>query len=254
MSRAVSLIQDKIKSIDPIHIIVITARIAVEYRGHWTAKLGQFDVYGKFLAYKFSDNQSFALLALVSPEIDTSLDMLSEQETIEEMDILDRTSFSWTPREHSLVLIRSKYREIPPMELLTYEGLYPLGNPLLENGNIHFDLFLSDRDELAYAVVLLEDYGEVSVEHLSESFKYQTIPETSGFEQLLADFSPHQLEVLLTAMENGYFDDTRNTTIDAIAAQTETDPSTASRRLRKARLKSLEFIMEYFPERESQLQ
>jgi hypothetical protein len=227
---------------------VITARVAVEYRGHWTAKLGDFDVYGKFLAYKFSENRSFALLVLVSPEIDMSLEMLSEQTTIQEMEVLDRTSPPWTLKESSLLLISSKYREIPPMELLTYEGFNPLGDPLLEDGRMYFDLFLTNQEALAHAVALLENYGDVSVEHLSENFKYQSIPKTSGFEQLLNDFVPDQLETLSVAVEKGYFDDARDTTVSEIAAEIGTDPSTVSRRLRKARLRTLQFVMDYLPE------
>lgn len=224
---------------------MITARIAVKYDENWTTKLGEYDAYGKFLAYKFADNQSFLMLAFVSTELDAALEMLRRYDTIEEVEVLNRNEFPRTRKESAVVLIRSRYREIPPMQLLTYEGFYPLGDPLLENKNIYFDLFLDDRDALARAVVILKNYGEVSVKTLSRSFGYQTVPEADEFEELLSELEYQQLELLSVAAEKGHFADLRESTLNEIAEAVGMDSSTASKQLRAARRTLFEFLLAY---------
>lgn len=161
------------------------------------------------------------------------------------MEVIERTLLKWTDRESAALLISSKHREIPPMELLTYEGFDPIGDPLLESGQIYFDLFLNDRDALAYAVVVLEEFGDVTVDYLSETFRYQVLPTTPDFKTLMDQFTHQQLEVLSLAVEKGYFEDVREITIKEIAKETGTTPSTVSRHLRNARLRAMQFIVEY---------
>jgi predicted DNA binding protein len=224
---------------------MITARIAVLYEGDWTAKSATLDVYGKFLAYTSQNNRYYALVVLTTDEVDAAIDLVASHESITDVQVMERTEPTSGIAHAVTLFLKSKYREIPPMEMLTYEGFFPIGHPTLEDGHVVFDVLLQDRDGIDDAIELLEDFGDVSVEYLSENLHYQTAPKLDQFEQLIASVSPRQLEVLSLAVSMGYFDDTRQVTVEDIADELDITKTTASKHLRKARLKVLRFVDRY---------
>ncbi|MDG5776496.1 helix-turn-helix domain-containing protein [Haloarculaceae archaeon H-GB2-1] len=224
---------------------MITARIAVLYEGDWTAKSTSLDVYGKFLAYTSQNNRYYALVVLTTPRIDSAVELVRTHESITEVNEMMRTETSYDDAQSVTLFVKSKYREIPPMEMLTYEGFFPIGHPTLEDGRIVFDLLLNDREGIDDAIELLHGFGNVSVEYLSEDLRYQTAPNLDEFEDLIDSISPRQLEVLSLAVSMGYFDDRRQVTVEDLADELDITKTTASKHLRKARLKVLTFLDRY---------
>jgi predicted DNA binding protein len=221
---------------------MITARIAVLYEGDWTAKSGSLDVYGKFLAYTSQNNRYYALVVLTTPHIDDAVDLIRTHESITEVTEIRRSNSAHDAGESVTLFVKSKYREIPPMEMLMYEGFFPIGHPTIEERRIVFDLLLQDRDDINEALELLDEFGDIDVEYLSEDLKYQQAPDLDAFEALVDSISPRQLEILTLAISRGYFDDRRNVTIEELATEFGITKTTASKHLRKARLKVLRFV------------
>ncbi|PSP84838.1 helix-turn-helix domain-containing protein [Halobacteriales archaeon QS_1_68_17] len=224
---------------------MLTARLAVRYDGNWTAELAAHDYYGEFLAYTFRNNRWLGLLVFSADDVDAVIDLVRDADNIDEVQVLDRTTADdGTPRS-AMLFIRSTYRRIPPMETLVYEGFFPIGNPSLEGGRLHYDLLLEDREELALAVDLLDEFGQATVAYLSEEFRYQTIPRPEDLESLIDAISPRQLAVLALAVDRGYFEERRAVTIQDLADELGITKATASKHLRKARLQILRFLDTY---------
>lgn len=224
---------------------MITARIAVLYEGDWTSKSASLDVYGKFLAYTSHNNRYYALVVLASPLIGAVVELVRTHESITEVNEMIQTGPNHDEAQSVTLFMKSKYREIPPMEMLMYEGFFPIGHPTLEDGRVVFDLLLNDREGIDEAIELLDGFGDVNVEYLSEDLRYQTAPKLDEFDRLIESISPRQLEVLKLAVSMGYFDDRRQVTVDDLATELDITKTTASRHLRKARFKILTFLEQY---------
>jgi predicted DNA binding protein len=227
---------------------MITARVGVQYEGDWTADSVQQDVYGKFLAYSFVDNRYFALLVLTSSDLEATIGRIRGDDTIVDVQVIDRTLDSSGVARSVTLVVKSQYREIPPLEMLTYEGFFPIGYPSLEHGRIYFDLLLETRADIDSAIDLLSEFGDVSVEYLSEDLLYLRAPTLDEFEALAESITPRQLEILTLAVASGYFEPRRAVTTEALAAELGISKTTASRHLRKARLKVVRFVDRYLNE------
>jgi predicted DNA binding protein len=227
---------------------MITARIAVLYEDDWTAQTADYDAYGKFLTYSFVDNKYFTFLVLTSNDIESTIELVREHPTITEAFTIERSNPERAFGQSVTLAIKSSYREIPPMELLTYEGFFPIGYPSLFAGKIYFDLLLEDRAGLRQALDLLREFGDVSVKYLSEDLFYQTAPPLDEFETLIESISQRQLEVLALAVEWGYFEDTREVTLEALAAELDISKATVSAHLRKGWRKVMSFAHRYLTE------
>lgn len=224
---------------------MITARVGVRYDGDWTADSAQYDVYGKFLAYSFVDNRYFALLVVTASDLEATIEVIRADDAIVDVQVLDRTADSTGAARSVTLIVKSQYREIPPLEMLTYEGFFPIGYPSLENGRIYFDLLLETRADLDSAVDLLSGFGDVTVEYLSEDLLYLHAPTLDEFETLAESITPRQLEILALAVSSGYFEPRREVTTEELAAELGITKTTVSRHLRKARLKVIRFVDRY---------
>jgi len=171
--------------------------------------------------------------------------MVRTHETVTDFEVIERIDPGIGTAESITLLVKSRFREFPPLEILTYEGFLPISIPTIEDGMIHYDLVIENREDLQAAVELLEGFGSVSVEYISDEFKYHTSPTDEEFERLIDDISPRQLEILALGASMGYFEDTRRVTIQDLADELDITNTTASKHLREARLNVLEFVAGY---------
>lgn len=224
---------------------MITARLGVLYEGDWTAGTAIHGVFGQFLAYTSEENRSFALVCLVSEDLDATVDLVRDHRTVTEVEVVDRTAADSGRTETGVLLVKSKFREIPPLESLTYEGFFPISNPSLEDGRVCYDLVFGSREEFQTAIDLLRSFGGVQVEYISEEFHYHAVPPVEEFESLVESISPRQLAILALAVREGYFEDTRNVTMDDLGDDFGISDTAVSNHLREARRGILEFVTPY---------
>ena len=225
---------------------MLTARIGVLFEDDWTSNSDAYSVFGKFLAYSFHHNQYFALLRFTADDVDGALDLIRSHENITHVEIIDRSSMPGRVQESVTVTLKSTYYHIPPMEMLSYEGYLPMGYPSLEDGRIYFDLVLESHEEIAGVKELLDLYGDVTITYLSKELLYQTAPKSEEFQDLIEEITPKQLELLVFAIERGYYEQNRKVTIQTLADELGISKTTASEHLRKGWETLMKFSNRYF--------
>ncbi|WP_433632936.1 helix-turn-helix domain-containing protein [Halomicrococcus sp. NG-SE-24] len=136
--------------------------------------------------------------------------------------------------------------EYTPLQILLYEGYLPFGAfGELENGQMVFDLLVEDRESISEAVNLLREFGSVQVERITKDFQTHVVPSVTEWQNLLQSFSDRQREILDTAIEMGYYERPRETTLKELAEELELAKTTVSQHLRKAERRVVEFVAEY---------
>jgi predicted DNA binding protein len=219
---------------------MLTAKLGVQYEDDWTSSLVNYDVSGEFLASTFRDRRYFGLLALevAKSDYDAVIEIIREHDSTESVTIVDRLS--------ATLLLRSQHFEYTPLQVLLHEGFIPLGGfGELHNGIESFDLLLTSREDLSEAVELLERFGPVKIEYVSSEFQRQTTPSVTEWTELFETVTPRRRKVLNKALEAGYFDIPRGSTLQEIADDLGIAKTTASQHLRKAEQDIMEFFIKY---------
>jgi len=227
---------------------MLTAKLRVQYEGDWTDSLASYDVTGEFLASTFRDRRYFGLLALEVAESDYEvvIETIREHESMMSLDVIEKYSIGGVDRYSATLLIRSQHFEYTPLQVLLHEGFIPLGGyGELRNGAESFDLLLTDREDLAEAIELLERFGPVRIKYVSQDFQRRINPSVTEWNELFDAVTPRRRRILNKALEDGYFDIPRGTTFQEIADDLDIAKTTASQHLRKAEKSIMEFFIQY---------
>jgi len=227
---------------------MLTAKLSVTYEDDWTSSLVSYDVSGEFLASTFRDRRYFGLLALEAAEgeYDDVIETIREHESTVSVDVVERYGIGGVDRVSATLLIRSQHFEYTPLQVLLHEGFIPLGGfGELRNGAESFDLLLTDREDLSEAVEMLERFGPVKIEYVSSEFQRRTTPSVTEWNELFESITPRRRKVLNKALDAGYFDIPRGSTLEEIADDLGIAKTTASQHLRKAERSIMEFFIQY---------
>lgn len=227
---------------------MLTAKIRVRYEGNWTSQLEGYDVFGEFLASVFRDRRYFGLLALdvADGESDDVIETIRTHESTVSLDVVEARAVGGADRRSMTLLLRSQHFEYTPLQVLLQEGFIPLGGfGELRDGTERFDLLLRNRDDLAHAVELLERFGPTKVELISSGFQQSLIPSVTEWNELFESITPRQRRVLNEAIDAGYFDIPRNSTLEEIANELDIAKTTVSQHLRKSERNVMEFFVKY---------
>lgn len=222
---------------------MLTAKVCVRYEGDWTAKLAEYDVFAEFLASTFRDRRYIGLVALETDALRPSLEVIQNHNMVDNVDIIEKNETE--DRATATLFIEGELTEFTPLQTLLYEGFLPLGPTRLEHGRECFDLLLHDRDELSSAIELLEGFGDVTVERISQDFRNEVVPSRAEWLELLDTIPPRQRELLNKAVENGYFEIPREVTLEELAKEMGITKTTASNHLRKVERHLIQFLLPY---------
>lgn len=227
---------------------MLSVKIQVKYENDWTAALRQYDVQGQFLASTFRGRRYLGIISLDvgSDEQEDVLETIRSDNTTESVEVLESRPIGYHDRTAVTILLRSSYLEYTPLQILLYEGYLPFGAfGELENGQMTFDLLVEDRDSISEAVSLLREFGSVQVERITQDFHSHVVPSVTEWQTLLESFPTRQREILTTAVESGYYELPRETTLDKLASEIGVAKTTVSQHLRKAERRIIEFVVEY---------
>lgn len=226
---------------------MLTAKVCVRYEGDWTAELAAHDVFGEFIASTFRDRRYVGIMAVECDADDTDvvLDIIESHRMIDDVEVVEEFDADERERTSMTLFLEGQLTEFTPLQTLLYEGFLPIGPTKLENGRECFDLLLHDRDELSNAIELLGEFGSVSVDRISEEFRREVVPSRAGWQALLASFPPRRRELLNLALDEGYFEIPRATTLEELADEMDITKTTASTHLRKAERQLFEFLLPY---------
>ena len=223
---------------------MLTAKVCVQYDGDWTAELANHDVFGEFVASTFRNNRYIGMLAVESGDCEAVLDVVRGHKTVETVDLVEQYE-THEGRCAATMLLRGRLTEVTPLQALMYEGYLPLGPTQLADGRECFDLLLNDRSELSKAIDLLSEFGDVTVERITQDFRREIMPSRAEWQELLSSIPPRQREFLNTAAEHGYFEIPRQVTLEEVADEMDITKTTASNHLRKAERQLVEFVLPY---------
>ncbi|WP_458188423.1 helix-turn-helix domain-containing protein [Haladaptatus sp. NG-WS-4] len=224
---------------------MLTAKVCVQYEEDWTAELERYGVFAEFVASTFRNRRYIGIVALETNELDASLAVIEDHRSTDEVDVLERFELEHADRESATLFIRGSLTEFTPLQTLLYEGFLPIGPTKLEDGRECFDLLLNDREELSKATEVLSEFGPVVVERISNDFSRRVTPSAAEWQELLGTVPPRQRELISLALEEGYFDIPRGTTLEELAEEMDITKSTASNHLRKAERTFMEFLVTY---------
>jgi predicted DNA binding protein len=224
---------------------MLTATVTVTYESDWTSDLGSLDVSGIFLASTFVDERYLGLFALETSELDEVTATIEQHSSVQSVDVVERFN-SHAGRESATLLIREIRKNEPtPAQLLHREGYLPFGPTRLRQGTEYFDLLLENREQLSEVISTLEQCGTVSLEAVTQDFRREIIPSVGEWQQLFDAIPDRQLEILNLAVQSGYYEIPRGTTLDDLADEMGVTKTTASHQLRKAEKRVLEFFVTY---------
>lgn len=227
---------------------MLNVRIRVRYEGDWTADLQGYDVHGQFLASTFRGRKYLGIMTL-DIDIDEYEDVLQtirSHSNTKSLEVIESNEVDFQNRMTTTVLIHGAYLEYTPLQILLYEGYLPFGAfGELEQGQIIFDLLVEDRDSIPDAVSLLREFGTAQVERITQDFQSHVVPSMTEWQNLLQAFPDRQREVLNTAIEMGYYEMPRATTLEELAERVGVAKTTVSQHLRKAERKVIEFVAQY---------
>ncbi|WP_129115986.1 helix-turn-helix domain-containing protein [Halegenticoccus tardaugens] len=223
---------------------MLTTKVCVQYDGDWTSELADHDVFGEFVASTFRNNRYIGMLAVETGDCETVLDVVREHKTVETVDLVERYE-THEGRCAATFLLRGRLTEVTPMQAIMYEGYLPIGPTELVDGRECFDLLLNDRSELSRAIDLLDEFGDVTVERITEDFRREVMPSRAEWQELLSSIPPRQREFLNVAAERGYFEIPRQVTLEDLADEMDITKTTASNHLRKAERKLIQVLLPY---------
>jgi predicted DNA binding protein len=224
---------------------VLTAKVCVQYEGDWTAALGPYGVFGEFLASTFHEEGYVGLVALETTDFAEVVATIEGHETVDELELVERYPVDRTDRTTGTLYLQGSIDETTPLQTLLRHGYLPLGPTKLEHGRECFDLLLTDRSALASVTDMLDTFGPVEVERISQEFRREITPSTAEWQELLSAIPPRQREVLNLALERGYFEVPRDVTLAEIADEMDVTKTTASNHLRKAQGRLMEFLVRH---------
>lgn len=229
---------------------MLTAKICVSFEDDWTADIGRFDASAEFVASRFLEGYYIGLLTVETDRFDAIVEIIGSHPTIESVERVERTEMA-SGRTVGTLFIKGVLDEATPLQRILEEGFLPLRSATLEEGRECFDLLLADRNELARATAILEEFGPVTLERVTKGFRREIVPSQTEWQAILQRMPSRRREILDTAIERGYYEIPRGITLDELAEQHGISKSTASDHLRKAEKEILEFMLPYLKRADS---
>ncbi|MHB9287134.1 helix-turn-helix domain-containing protein [Halobacteriales archaeon Cl-PHB] len=224
---------------------MLTAKVCVRFEGDWTEELRRYDVFGEFLASTFRNRRYIGLMSLETDDLEATCDVIRNHRDIESVDVLETYESADPSRTAATLFLQGQLSQFSPLQTLMYEGFLPLGPTKLEDGQECFDLLLEDREELSVATELLEEFGDVHIERISQEFRREITPSSAEWQELLSSFPERRRQLLDLAIEEGYYDIPREVTLAELAAELDITKTTASNHLRKAEQQVMKFLIPY---------
>jgi predicted DNA binding protein len=227
---------------------MLNVKVRVRYEDDWTHELGEFDVFGKFVATTFRDRRYIGMVTLDCSDEDyeAALEVIEIHEKTDEVTLIEEYEGSSPDRTSATVLIRAQYLEYTPLQLLLYEGYIPYGGfGEFRHGEVSYDLLVESREDIRDMVTLLEEFGHVEIERISQNFSQQIVPSITEWHDLFENIPERQRQLLNLALEMGYYELPRGTTLQELANEAGIAKPTASQHLRKAERHLMEFLVKY---------
>lgn len=223
---------------------MITAQLSVEYPD-WTAELGSADAEGMLLTSYFHESGYVGLFAFEARAFDAVVEAIRSDGRVASIQVVER----YTPErglDGGVLVVREAEREeTAPLQILQREGVLPYGPTELRDGREFLTILAEEHEDVSRAVDALDEVACVEVSRVSQNFSWRLWPNHAEWQTVLDSISARQAELLVLALERGYFEIPREVTLTELADEFGVTKTTASHYIRKAQNNLMEFVIKY---------
>lgn len=215
---------------------MIEYEFSIKHHGCWTERFNEsFPDLSPTIVYShaFSDRSStmIELEEISRKALDDTLEWFGDQPIIESHRLLDYNV------EESLAFIRlcNDYRNtqsIPVRRVYRNYDCFPIRAATVENCREHTAIIIPSEERAQNVHEELTSIGNVTVESVRRLDRGVSVAELSEITHQIHSLSPRQKEVVLRAVEDGYYDSPRNCNVHQLAEGDSAGMSTVAEHLR----------------------
>jgi predicted DNA binding protein len=233
------------------NVLHISIRIMLEYtfkiahKGCWTESIhNRFpDISATIIHSYWLHGTSITMIEVMNVDPNEVNDVVRWLRDHEVMTVAQLVSYD--DKQHkAFISLAGDYKNetVPVLNVLLRNRCFPTIPATVSNGYEHWSVIVSDHEQLSSAHDDLENIGSVRVDALTSPNLDQLITGLSEVKQAVQNLTPRQHEVLLRAIENGYYDSPRDCNIEELAAMDTANTSTVGEHLRRSEAKILKAI------------
>lgn len=225
---------------------MIEYEFSIKHYGCWTERFNeQFPDLSPTIIYShaFSDRSSTMIeLEEISQEtLDETLDWFADQMIIESHRLLDYND------AESLAFIRlcNDYRNsesTPVRGVFREHDCFPIRAATVEHCREHTAIIIPSEERARNVHEDLSEIGDVTVESVKRLDRGVSAAELSEVTHRIHSLSPRQKEILLRAIEDGYYNSPRTCSVDQLAEADTAGMSTVAEHLRRGEAKVIKAI------------
>jgi len=147
-------------------------------------------------------------------------------------------------RETAFVSLAGDYETDtePVLNVLLRNRCFPTVPATVSGGREHWNVVASDHEQVSRTHEELQKIGRVEVDSLRTPDLDRLVTGLSDVKKAVQDLSPRQHEVLVRAIEEGYYDSPRSCNIAELAEMDSANISTVGEHLRRSEAKILEAV------------
>lgn len=182
-------------------------------------------------------------------EIDPLVAWLSEHEVMTDAQLI-----TYDPDKHTaLVSLAGDYSTDtePVLNVLLRNRCFPTVPATVTNGREYWTVLTSDHERVTQTHEELERMGSVDVDSLKRPGVDRMLTGLIDIKQAVQDLSPRQREILVRAVDEGYYDSPRSCRLEDLAEGDPANTSTVGEHLRRSEAKILTTVAKQLQETET---
>jgi len=223
---------------------MLLAQVKVIYESGWTSDLRPFDVYGEWPVSTYYDGGKYlGLCNLYTSDFDEVMETIRSRDDIVDVEVIKKVTHG--DKTTATLIERESDIHEPPLFRLREAGYMPLPPVRLEDGWQVYDFILENNQDVAEIVEILSVYGTVQTSRISQGFDPQIHPSPAEWQELVESITPAQIELLQTAIDHGYFETPRETTLEEIGDELQISKTTTCNHLRRIQSTFAKFLIKY---------
>lgn len=225
---------------------MIECSFLITHVGDWSETLNDDfpDVKTTTLySYRPGMNTAMIIEATNITDPDVLADWLNEHSAVVDAEIMSYAAEH--ERAYYVLEVDYEVSEAPRsvLDTLTRHQCFPTLPISNENGRERWTVVAPTREHLRDAHEDLKELGPVEILTLTSPQLTQTLSGLAEIKSALNDLSPRQREVLKAAIENGYYQSPRGTTLEELAETDSANLSTIGDHLRRSEGKIIPSIL-----------
>lgn len=225
---------------------MIEYEFSIQHYGCWTERFNkQFPHLAPTIIYSHAfSNRSSTMIELeeISKEtLDETLDWFANQSIIESHRLLDYNN----TKSLAFVRLSNDYRtseSIPVRSIYRKYDCFPIRAATVKNCRESTAIIIPSEERARNVHKELSEIGNVTVESVKRLDRGVSAAELSEISHRIHSLSSRQKEILLRAIEGGYYDSPRGCNVDELANTDPAGMSTVAEHLRRGEAKIIKAI------------